>query len=150
MNVFEKRQELSGLDFLRNLVYSGDQSPMATLFEMRVVEADPGRVVVTAEPSAKFYNPMQRVHGGFAATVLDTALGCAVMTKLDVGVGYGTVNLSINYVRKIDADTGLLRAEAHVLHPGRTMLTAEGKLVDQAGKLYAHATGTFLVYPKQA
>jgi acyl-CoA thioesterase len=150
MNVFEQYYELSGLDFLRQQIVTGDQSPMAQLFGMRIVEADDGRTVIEAQPTSNYYNPMGRVHGGFAATVLDSALGSSIMTKMGAGVGFGTVNLSINYVRKIDAETGILRAEGRVLHQGRTMLTAEAKLADMAGKLYAHANGTFLVYPKQS
>jgi uncharacterized protein (TIGR00369 family) len=150
MNVFEQYKQMAGLEFLRHQIETGDQSAMAQLFGMRITEADDGCSVIEIDPSEKYYNPMGRVHGGFAATVLDSALGTAIMTKMAAGVGYGTVNLSINYVRKIDVDTGTLRAEGRVLHAGRTMFTAEAKLVDKAGKLYAHANGTFLIYPKQS
>jgi acyl-CoA thioesterase len=150
MSVFDNYQNLSGLEFLKGLANKGDRSPMAELFGMQIISVEPGHATLEALPTEKFYNPMQRVHGGFAATVLDSVLGCAVMSKLDAGVGYGTVNLSINYVRKIDVETGVLTATGTVLHTGRTMFTAEAKLVDKAGKLYAHANGTFLLYPKQS
>ncbi len=150
MNVIEQHKQMPGLDFLRHQIATGDQSSMAQLFGMRIVEAEDGHSVIEVEPSDKYYNPMGRVHGGFAATVLDSALGTAIMTKMAAGVGYGTVNLSINYVRKIDIGTGVMRAEGRVLHAGRTMFTAEAKLVDSAGKLYAHGNGTFLIYPKQS
>jgi uncharacterized protein (TIGR00369 family) len=80
--------------------------------------------------------------------LIDTALGSAVLSKLPKATGVGTVQLSVNFVRKIDIATGLIYATAHVLHAGRTMLTAECKVADQAGVLYAHGTGTFMVYPK--
>jgi acyl-CoA thioesterase len=88
-----------------------------------------------------------RVHGGFMATLLDSALGCAVQTKLARGVGYGTIELKVNYVRKLVADTGRMVCTATVLHAGRTMLTSEGKVAGPDGKLYAHGSGTFLVFP---
>jgi uncharacterized protein (TIGR00369 family) len=150
MSVFEDHQTKSGLEFLLGIANKGDRSPMAELFGLQVVAVEEGKATIEATPKKDFYNPMQRVHGGFAATVLDSALGSAVMTKLAAGVGIGTVNLSINYVRKIDVDVGTLTAIATVLHAGRTMFTAEAKLVDKAGTLYAHANGTFLVYPKQS
>ena len=71
-----------------------------------------------------------------------------MLTKLDKGIGYGTINLNISYVKKIDSGTGLLTCDATVLHAGRTMFTAEGRVVDSQGALYAHGTGTFLIYPK--
>jgi uncharacterized protein (TIGR00369 family) len=150
MTVFDDHRTLSGLDFLRGLTKSGDRSPMADIFGIRVIAVEEGRATVEATPTENFYNPMRRVHGGFTATVMDSVLGCAVMTLLPAGVGYGTVNLAVNFVRKIDVDVGTLTAVANVLHAGRTMFTAEAKLVDKAGKLYAHANGTFLIYPKQS
>jgi acyl-CoA thioesterase len=89
-----------------------------------------------------------RLHGGYAATLIDSATGCAVQTKLQAGVGYGTIELKVNYVRKIDAEVGRLLCTGTVIHAGRTMLTADAKLTDENGKLYAHGSGTFLVYPQ--
>ena len=89
------------------------------------------------------------MHGGFAATAIDTALGSAVMTKLAADTGFGTIELKVNYVRKIDAQTGLLTCRGTVIHAGRTMLTADAKLADAKGVLYAHGSGSFMVYPKQ-
>jgi uncharacterized protein (TIGR00369 family) len=139
---------LSGFAFLQKLMTNGDGSPMAKIMGISVTAVENGWVKLAATPSTKLYNPMMRVHGGFAATVLDTALGCAVMSKMPAGTGVGTVVLNVNYVRKIEAETGKMFAIGQVLHTGRSMLTAEAKLIDEDGKLYAHATGTFMVYPK--
>ncbi len=139
---------LTGLEFLRKAMASGNQSPMAKLMNMRVVAAENGMAQIHGTPSEKFYNPMMRVHGGFIATMIDSALGCAVLTKMPAGIGVGTVSLNVNFVRKIEVATGPLMATGTVLHAGRSMLTAECKVADGAGVLYAHGTGTFLVYPK--
>jgi uncharacterized protein (TIGR00369 family) len=139
---------LSGIDFLRKQMAGGDKSPMAERLNLSIVAVEDGMVQMQGIPSAEFYNPMLRVHGGFAATLIDSALGSAVLSKMPKGTGVGTVVLNVNYVRKIEVATGPIIATAHVLHAGRTMLTAECRVVDKAGKLYAHGTGTFLVYPK--
>lgn len=148
-DIYARYNELSGLDFLRELIAHGDASPMGQTMNLRVVSADDGRAVVEGIPDERFYNTMRRIHGGFAAALIDTGLGCAVMTKLGRGVGYGTIELKVNYVRKIDVDTGPLLCTGTVLHAGRTMLTAEAKVLDGKGVLHAHGSGTFLVYPKQ-
>lgn len=147
-DIYNRYEELTGLEFLRELIARGDASPMGRTMNLRVMEADDGRAVVEGIPDARFHNTMRRMHGGFAATLIDTGLGCAVMTKLGKGVGYGTIELKVNYVRKIDVETGPVFCSATVLHAGRTMLTAECKVADRAGLLYAHGSGTFLVYPK--
>lgn len=146
--VAEDFNAMSGLEFLQKQMAGGDTSPMSETMNMRVVAAADGMAKIEGIPAAKFFNPMMRIHGGFTATLMDAALGCAVCTKLPAGKGVGTVQLSVNFVRKIDLETGPLIATSHVLHAGRTMLTAEAKLEDLKGMLYAHGTGTFLVYPK--
>lgn len=138
----------SGLDYLRRIIHDKAWSGMGETLDISVLEAGDGYAVTEGIPSERFYNTMMRVHGGFAATLIDTALGCAVMTKLPTMVGYGTVELKVNYVRKIDVASGPLLARATVIHAGRTMLTAEAKVADRSGVLYAHGSGTFLVYPK--
>jgi uncharacterized protein (TIGR00369 family) len=141
-------QALTGLEFVQKMITHGDRSPMAGLLNMRVIAASDGFSQIEAVPSEKFYNPMMRVHGGFAATLIDSALGTAVLTKMPKGTGLGTVSLNVSFVRKIEVATGPVIATGTVLHVGRTMLTAECKVADRAGVLYAHGTGTFLVYPK--
>ena len=144
---FSNFNEFSGLELMNKLLQEGDQSPMAQTMGLKVFSVADGEVKITAMPLAKFYNPMMRIHGGFTATLIDNCMGSAVLTKLPAATGVGTVVLNVNYVRKIDIETGELIATGTVLHTGRTMLTAEAKVTDLAGKLYAHGTGTFLVYP---
>ncbi len=144
MNDFEPQ---SGLGLLQEMIRNGNSSAMGELMNMKLTEVSDGKAVLEAFPSEKFYNPQLRVHGGYVATLIDSALGCAVQTKLGGGVGFGTIELKVNYVRKLVAETGRLVCTGTVLHAGRTMLTAEAKVAGPDGKLYAHGSGTFLVYP---
>ncbi len=144
MNDFKTQ---TGLAFLQTMIAGAKASPMGTTMGMRLISVADGQAVFEAHPTAQFYNPQARIHGGYTATLIDSALGCAVQTKLGKSVGFGTIELKVNYVGKITADTSPLFCTANVIHAGRTMLTAEAKLVDGAGKLYAHGSGTFLVYP---
>ncbi|MCA3574980.1 MAG: PaaI family thioesterase [Aestuariivirga sp.] len=139
--------ELSGLDYLRARIKDWHGSAMAETMNMRLIAVDDGTATFEAFPSPSYYNPQMRVHGGYAATLIDSATGCAVQTKLAAGVGYGTIELKVNYVRKMVAETGRLLCTGTVIHAGRTMLTAEARITDEHGKLYAHGSGTFLVYP---
>jgi uncharacterized protein (TIGR00369 family) len=146
--VSEDYDNLSGLEFLQKQIRDGETSPMAQTLNMRMIKAELGMTQIEAIPSARFFNPMMRIHGGFTAALMDTALGTAVTSTLPNHTGVGTVQLSVNFVRKIDLETGPLIATGKVIHQGRTMLTAEAKIADHAGVVYAHGTGTFLVYPK--
>jgi uncharacterized protein (TIGR00369 family) len=140
--------ELPGLDFLRAM-RDGDlpPAPMATLMGFEPVEVEEGVAIFAAEPRPELYNPLGSVHGGFAATLLDTAMGCAVHTALPAGRAYTTLELSVNYVRAITTETGRVRAEGRVLHLGRRVATAEGRLIaEQTGKLLAHGTTTCAVF----
>jgi uncharacterized protein (TIGR00369 family) len=114
-------------------------------FTLTAVEA--GRAVFECEPSEAHYNPIGSVHGGVISTLLDSALSCAVHTTLPAGSGYTTAELKVNFVRPIVIGTGRLRAEGRVIHTGSRLGTAEARLTDSAGKLYAHAVGTCLVFP---
>ena len=98
-------------------------------------------------PEFRHYNPIGSVHGGFAATMLDSALGCAIFSTLKRGDTWTTLELKINYVRAMTKDTGPVRAEGRVIHRGRTVATSEGDLKDRAGKLYAHASTTCMIFP---
>jgi uncharacterized protein (TIGR00369 family) len=137
----------SGLDYLRQRIADWHGSPMAETMNMRLIAVSDGSATFEGFPTEKYYNPQMRLHGGYAATLIDSATGCAVQTKLAAGIGYGTIELKINYVRKIVAETGRLLCTGTVIHAGRTMLTADAKILDEHGKLYAHGSGTFLVYP---
>jgi uncharacterized protein (TIGR00369 family) len=138
--------KLSGLDYMR-AVAAGEASPppIAVLLRFGPVEIDPGRVVFEGEPGEEHYNPIGTVHGGYAATLLDSAIGCAVHTTLGAGEGYSTQTLEVKFVRPITSESGVLRCEARVLHRGRRQATAEARIHDPAGKLVAHGTGTCLI-----
>ncbi|MES2425240.1 MAG: PaaI family thioesterase [Pseudomonadota bacterium] len=111
-----------------------------------LVEIGPGKAVFQGVPQLKHYNPLGSVHGGWYATLLDSAVGCAVHTTMAVGKAYTTAELSLNIVRAASHKSGPLRAIGTVLHSGRQLATAEARIVDADGKLYAHATTTCLVF----
>ena len=138
----------TGLETLQAVIKEGALYPYGELLKMKLVGVGDGWADLEAEPSYQFYNPAMRLHGGYLASLMDSCLGSAVVSKLPAGQGLGTVQLSVNYVRKVDVQSGLLHVHATALHSGRTMLTAEGQLKDAKGRLCVHATGTFLVYPK--
>ena len=138
----------TGLDYLQAVVADGSNYPFGKLLNINVIAAGDGTSMLTAKLSYQFYNPMFRIHGGYLATLMDSSLGSAVLTKLPRGSGAGTVNLNVSYVRKVDMESGLLTARAKVEHSGRSMLTASAAITDSHGKLCVHGTGTFIIYPK--
>jgi len=120
--------------------------PIARLLGFDLVEVEEGRALFAATPTEAHYNPIGSVHGGFAATLLDSAMGCAVQTTLPAGVGYTTLEISANLVRGITAATGRVLCEGRTLHVGRRAATAEARLTQAStGKLLAHGTTTCLV-----
>jgi uncharacterized protein (TIGR00369 family) len=123
------------------------QAPLCEVLGFHLTEAEPGRAVFEGVPEFRHYNPIGSVHGGFAATLLDSALGCAIFSTMAKGEGWTTLELKFNLVRPLTKDTGPVRAEGRVLHRGRTVATSEGDLRDGAGKLYAHATTTCMIFP---
>jgi uncharacterized protein (TIGR00369 family) len=131
--------------FRRLIAGKGRRPPMTELLDFRLVEADPGRVVFTAVPSQAHYNGMGVVHGGLAATLLDSALGCAINTKAPPGKTFTTLELKINFTRPLTEEVGPVRCEARVIHVGSRVATAEARVVDRRGKLYAHATTTCIL-----
>ena len=138
---------LSGLE-LFTAIAEGElpPPPMAVLMRMKPVEWGPDRAVFEGEPAEEHYNPIGVVHGGYTATLLDSAMGCAVHTTLPAGAGYTTLSLEVKFVRPTTTETNRVRAEADVVHRGRTQATAEGRLVAaDTGKLIAHATTTCLI-----
>jgi uncharacterized protein (TIGR00369 family) len=138
----------SGLEYLRMVMAQKLTYPFGELLNMSVEAAGEGWAEVSARLDYQFYNPMMRVHGGYLATLMDAALGSAVISKLPEGHGAGTVDLHVHYVRKVDVACSPLLAKAKVLHAGRSMLTAEAQVFDAQGRLCVHGTGTFLVYQK--
>ena len=135
-------RERSGMEVLRAVMdRTVGPPPIADLLGMTLVEFEEGRAVFAVEPAEWMYNPIGSVHGGIAATLLDSCMGCAIHSTLGAGVGYATSDLQIRYSRGITVDTGRIVAEGTVVHAGRRLATAEGRLTDEAtGKLLAHAT----------
>jgi len=119
-------------------------APMHALMNMTLIEADDGWVVFTAIPEERHYNPQGTVHGAFTTAVLDSAMGLAVLTKLPAGTGHTTVEFKLSFIRPMSAGAEV-RGEGRVLHCGRSLATAEGRLLGLDGKLIAHATTTCMV-----
>lgn len=139
--------EMSGIEYMQAIV-AGEvpPPPIAVTMRMRPFELGEGRVVFEGEPGEEHYNPIGVVHGGYAATLLDSALGCAVHTTLPAGVGYTSLGLEAKYVRPITRDTGRVLCEATVLHRGRRQATAEARMTAaKSGKLLAHAVSTCMI-----
>ena len=137
---------LSGIEALRLLI-DGQFAPptIAATMGFELVEVEEGFAAFEGEPSDRVLNPMGAVHGGWALTLIDSACGAAGHTTLPPNVGYGTLETKANFVRAITPATGTLRCEGRVLAQGRTILTAEAKLTDMNGKLYAHGTSTCMI-----
>lgn len=142
----ETLRSMCGLDFLR-AIREGKlpAPPMSRLLSFRLIEVEHGRVAFEGLPGPAHYNPIGSVHGGYAATLLDSCMGCAVQSTLSQGFGYTTLEFKVGLVRGLTRDTGPVRAEGRVLSVGRRVGVAEGKLTDASGKLLAHATTTCLV-----
>lgn len=136
---------LSGLELLRGFIAAGKRPPMAVTLGFDLVEVEPGRAVFAGTPTANTYNPLGVVHGGYAATLLDSACGCAVHAQLRANQTYTTVELKVAYHKALTSETGLVRAVGIVLSIGRRVAFAEAKLTDASGRLYASATSTLLV-----
>jgi uncharacterized protein (TIGR00369 family) len=123
--------------------------PIAELFGFRIVDVREGEVTFTCTPDESAYNPIGLVHGGLVCTLLDSVLGCAVQSTLPVGVGYTSIELKVNYLRGVHANSGELRARGWVTKPGRRVAFVDGDVRDAAGKQVATATGSCLVIPSQ-
>jgi uncharacterized protein (TIGR00369 family) len=143
----ERRNAMSGLAFVQGLV--DGTLPLNTIAQTLgydVAEAESGRVVVTASPNEAQLNPAGTVHGGVAATLLDSAMGLAIWSTLEKGLGQTTLEFKISLIRPITPDMGTIRAEGTVLNRGRRIGTAEGRIVDERGRLLAHGTTTCLIF----
>ena len=142
----EAGRAMPGIEFLR-AIRDGrlPPAPIAELLGFSLVEVEPGHAVFECTPGERHYNPIGVVHGGLAMTLLDSAMGCSVQTQMPAGTGYSTLEAKTNLVRPITAQTGRLRAIGKLVYAGKRMATAEGRLEDASGKLYAHATTTCIV-----
>ena len=143
----EARYALSGLEYMQQLM-SGELSPsgMAQLMNFKLVEVSEGYAVFRVEPDERHYNGLGIAHGGLAATLLDSATGCAINTMMPAGRVFTTLEMKINYVRPMRRETGAVRCEAKVIHVGSRVATAEGRIIDEGGKLYAHGTATCMLF----
>lgn len=146
MPALRAAQSMSGIEYLQAM-QSGELSPppITALIGMAMVEVSEGRVVFTAEPAEYHYNPLGTVHGGIAATLLDSAMGCAVQSLLPAGTGFTTLEIKVNYVRPITSATGTVTCEGNIIHLGGRIATAEAHVTDATGKLYAHSTTTCIL-----
>jgi uncharacterized protein (TIGR00369 family) len=137
---------LGGLEYLRKLL-SGEipPPPMFALMNARLLEIEEGRARFEAEPQEYHYNPIGSVHGGFAATILDSAMGCAIHSLLHAQVNYTTLEIKINYIRPLTGKTGIVSCEGKAIHVGGRVATADGQIIDGNGNLYAHGTTTCLI-----
>ncbi|MGI9413577.1 MAG: PaaI family thioesterase [Hyphomicrobiales bacterium] len=142
--------DMTGLEQLKSMIEQGTPPAYAKLLDFRIAEVAEGRAVFEGEPSEQHYNPHGVVHGGYAASILDSCMGCAVQTVLGRGVGYTTIELKINYVRAMTRDTGTVRAIGTSIHSGRRVATAEAKLVDCNDRLLAHGSTTCLILSSPA
>ena len=146
----EVYDSMTGLAVLQAML-SGDLpgATIARTLNFGLIEVEHGRAVFAGEPTEDFLNPHGSVHGGWAATLLDSALGCAVHTTLAIGEKYTTVEMKVNYLRPVfPGRPGRLICEGKVINRGRTLALSEARLVDSEGKLYAHASETCMIFPK--
>jgi uncharacterized protein (TIGR00369 family) len=141
----------SGLEIFRAMI-AGElpAPPISRTLDFILVEADAGRVVFQGRPGFAHYNPMGTVHGGWFATLLDSALGCAVASILAAGKAYTTAELKVNIVRPLTDKVPLVRAEGHVIHGGGRMATADARLTGPDGKLYAHGSTTCFIFESES
>jgi uncharacterized protein (TIGR00369 family) len=139
---------MSGLEFIRAIMNGAHPPPtMATLIGFDIVEADEGRVVFSGVPTERHLNPMGVVHGGYAATLLDSCMTCAIQSTLKPGFAAMTLDISVRFTRAATPQSGVLRAEGKTIHVGRQFGTAEGRLTDGQGRVIAHATTSCLIFP---
>ncbi|MDF1732254.1 MAG: PaaI family thioesterase [Minwuia sp.] len=146
MNAPGSPKEMTGLQVLEMAFSKGGSSPsIGRTLNFSVAHIEHGRVDFEGEPNENHLNPLKTVHGGYAATLLDSCMGCAVHSTLPAGKSYTTLELKINYIRAMRPGIGKVRAIGKVIHAGRSTATAEGKLVDAEGRLIAHGTTTCII-----
>jgi uncharacterized protein (TIGR00369 family) len=143
----DEQKEMSGLEFVQGL--ADGTLPLNTIARTLgydITEAESGRVVATAEPKDTHLNPAGTVHGGLAATMLDSCMGLAIQSTLEKGLGSTTLEFKMSFVRPITPETGLIKAEGKVISRGRRVGTAEGRVTDTKGRLLVHGTTTCLIF----
>lgn len=139
--------DVSGLELMQAMLRGERPTPpIAHTLDFLIVEVTRGRAIFQGTPKHEHLNPLGTVHGGWFCTLLDSALGCAVHTTLPAGMGYTTLELKVNMLRPLTDAVPLVRAEGKVIHAGRQVATAEGRIVGPDGRLYAHATTTCMIF----
>jgi uncharacterized protein (TIGR00369 family) len=142
---------MSGIEMLAAMIAGKlPRAPMSETLDFMLIRIEPGIALFQGRPHLKHYNPLGSVHGGWFATVLDSAMGCAVGSTLPAGKGYTTMEFKVNLVRALTEAIPVVRAEGKIVHSGRSSATAEGRLFGPDGKLYAHASTTCLVFDRPA
>ena len=142
--------ELPGIEFMRRIAGAAlPGAPIAGHFAMDVIDVGPGTVTFRCLPDKSHYNPIGTVHGGLVCTLLDSALGCATHTTLPAGTGYTSIEIKVNYLRAVTADSGPLICTGRVTKPGSRVAFAEGEVVDNQGKVVASASGSLLIFELQ-
>ena len=143
----EQQKEMTGLEFVQGLVDGTlPLNTIAKTLNYEITEVETGRVVVAAEPGDIHLNPAGTVHGGLAATMLDSCMGLAIQSTLEKGIGSTTLEFKISFVRPITPETGPIKAEGVVISRGRRVGTAEGRVTDSKGRLLVHGTTTCLIF----
>ena len=137
--------KLTGLQNLERLRDAGGQAPLGHLMDFRLVDVGDGYAVFEGNPGLEHYNPAGTVHGGWISSILDSALGCAIHTRLDAGQNYTTVELKVNMVCALTDRTGLVVARGAVIHLGRRVATSDARLENQQGRLLAHGSCTCMI-----
>jgi uncharacterized protein (TIGR00369 family) len=142
----EQAVGLTGLEVMQKMA-AGElpQPPIAATLGFRLREVEPGRAVFECEPAEYHYNPIGTVHAGLASTLLDSAMGCALVTTLPPATRWTTLELKANFTRAMTVETGTVRCTGSIVHPGRRIVTTEARLEDAGGRLFAHATSTILM-----
>ena len=145
-SAIERRRLMSGLEFFQEMIAGRiPPPPLVALLGMRLVEATAGRVVFAGTARKEYYNGLGVAHGGWAATLLDSALGCAINSVQPAGRSFATLELKVNLIRPLREDVGEVRCEAVVIYAGNRTATSEGKVVDANGRIYAHGTTTCIL-----
>ena len=140
-------REKDSLEIFRKMI-AGElpQPPIAKTLDFRLEKIENGRAEFTGTSKPDYYNPLGTTHGGYIATLLDSAMGCAIQSTLSSGKGSTSLEFKVNFVRPVFDKTGTLKAIGEIINAGKQIVTAEAKLIDEAGKLYAHATTTCFIF----
>ena len=150
MSVAALERTGTGLEFLERIVAGEVRNvPIGETLGFRLVEVERGRVALEGQPDERSYNLIGTVHGGWAASILDTALALSVLSTLDTEQSFTTVDIRINYLRPLTRETGIVRAEGRVLQAGRRLAYSEARLTDPSGKLICHGTGSCVILPRE-